>query len=145
MFLDKAKNGVIYFSLGSNVKSNLLPKEKLEQLMGAFSQLPYQVLWKFEDEELLNKPANVEIRKWIPQQDILAHPNIKLFITQGGLQSLDEALHNGVPMIGMPFFGDQRFNCDRMVKLGAAEMINFHDFSSAELTGKINKIISNPT
>lgn len=112
--------------------------------MDVFARLPYKILWKYEVEELPNKPSNVEIRKWLPQQDVLGHPNIKLFITQGGIQSLDEAIHNEVPLIVMPFFGDQRFNSDRMQKLGAAEIINFHDFTGEELNEKITKVINEP-
>ncbi|CAH1953717.1 unnamed protein product [Acanthoscelides obtectus] len=70
-FLDNAKQGVIYFSLGSNVLSAGLTENLRKVLMEAFSELPYQVLWKFEDDKLPGKPKNVEIRKWIPQQDVL--------------------------------------------------------------------------
>lgn len=70
-YLDNAKEGVIYFSLGSNVKSRFLPDEQFQKFMTTFSQLPYKVLWKFENEQLPDKPNNVEIRKWLPQQDVL--------------------------------------------------------------------------
>lgn len=70
-YLDDAKEGVIYFSLGSNVKSELLPKEQFDKFMSAFAQLPYKVLWKFENEDMLDKAKNVEIQKWLPQQDLL--------------------------------------------------------------------------
>ena len=70
-FMDDAKEGVIFFSLGSNIKSELLPEEQVNKFMNVFSQLPYKVLWKFENENLPNKPNNVEIKKWLPQQDLL--------------------------------------------------------------------------
>lgn len=70
-YLDNAKEGVIYFSLGSNVKSKSLPEEQFKKFMNTFSQLPYKILWKFENEHLPEKPQNVEIRKWLPQQDVL--------------------------------------------------------------------------
>lgn len=59
--------------------------------METFAELPYKILWKFEDDQLEGKPNNIKTNKWLPQQDLLGHPNIKLFITQGGLQSLEEA------------------------------------------------------
>lgn len=44
------------------------------------------MLWKWEDD-LPDKPSNIRIEKWLPQNDILGHPNVKLFITHGGLLS----------------------------------------------------------
>lgn len=70
-YLDNAKEGVIYFSLGSNLKSSMMPEEKTNALISGFSKLPYNVLWKWETESLPNQPSNVKISKWFPQSDIL--------------------------------------------------------------------------
>ena len=98
--LDNAKDGVIYFSMGSAIKSNLLPVEKRDVLIKAFASLKQQVIWKWESDELPGKSDNVFIQKWMPQSDILAHPNVKLFITHGGLLGTTEAIFHGVPVIG---------------------------------------------
>lgn len=47
------------------------------------------------------------ISKWFPQSDILAHPNTKLFISHCGLGSVNEAKYRGVPILGVPIYGDQ--------------------------------------
>lgn len=39
--------------------------------METFAELPYDVLWKFENKSLANLPKNVIINKWLPQQDVL--------------------------------------------------------------------------
>lgn len=57
-------------SLGTNVKSKLLPKGMLQVFTNAFANLPYKVLWKFEDDNF-DVPSNVFISKWIPQQGVL--------------------------------------------------------------------------
>lgn len=71
--LDNSKQGFIYFSLGSNVKSVHLRENTLKLFIDAFSELPYQVLWKFEADKLVGKPNNVHIEKWIPQQGVLGN------------------------------------------------------------------------
>ncbi|KAG5872291.1 hypothetical protein JTB14_037423 [Gonioctena quinquepunctata] len=70
-YLDSSTNGVVYFSLGSNVKSVNMSKEKIEIIKQALSELPFNVIWKWEADTLPGKPGNVLIKKWLPQQDIL--------------------------------------------------------------------------
>lgn len=70
--LDTATDGVIYFSMGSNAKSKDLPSEVKKVLLNAFKELPFTVLWKYEDDELPGRSENVKIAKWLPQQDVLS-------------------------------------------------------------------------
>lgn len=69
-FLDGATHGAILFSLGTNLKSIDLPKEKLDAIMNTFKSLQQRVLWKLEDEDIKVSP-NVKISKWIPQGAVL--------------------------------------------------------------------------
>ncbi|XP_030471332.1 UDP-glycosyltransferase 76B1-like [Syzygium oleosum] len=50
------------------------------------------------------------IVRWAPQQEVLAHPVVGGFWTHNGWNSTLEAICEGVPMMCMPFFGDQRVN-----------------------------------
>ena len=43
----------------------------------------------------------------VPQQAVLAHPRTRLFVTHCGMHGVLEAVHHGVPMVGMPVFIDQ--------------------------------------
>lgn len=70
--MDSAKDGVIYFSMGSNLKSKDWPVEIKQNLLTMFGTLKQIVLWKFE-EDLPNVPKNVHILKWAPQQSILGN------------------------------------------------------------------------
>lgn len=108
-FINAGKNGAVLFSLGTNVKSKDLGLEKQKAIVEAFKQLPdYNFLWKFEDDNIpFELPANVMVRKWFRQNDILKHSNIKAFVTHGGSMSTYEAAWYGVPTIGIPFFVDQ--------------------------------------
>lgn len=50
------------------------------------------------------------IVKWAPQQEVLAHPAVGAFWTHNGWNSTLESICEGVPMICMPCFTDQRVN-----------------------------------
>lgn len=82
-YLDNSENGVILFSLGSYLNSSELPREKIDAFTNVFGKIKQNVIWKFEDESF-KVPSNVLIKKWLPQTDILAHPNVILFIAHGG-------------------------------------------------------------
>lgn len=106
-FLDGAEHGVIYFSLGAYMQSSQMPRETYETIMKVFGSLKQRVLWKYEADKVSNCPSNVMVRKWMPQKDILAHKNVILFISHGGLFGTIEGTHRGLPILFIPFFGDQ--------------------------------------
>lgn len=141
-YLDKSKNGVIYFSLGSNVKSTNLKKEHFDTFINVFKRLNYDILWKWENSSMPNKPDNVRIEKWLPQQDLLAHKNIKLFVTHGGQQSMEEAIDRGVPLIMIPFFGDQDQNSYRIEKLEIGKRLPLSELSVQKFESLIHEVIT---
>lgn len=64
--LDRSKNGVIYLSLGSNVKASKLNPKYIKTFLRVFASLDYDVIWKWETNEMENKPENVMLSKWLP-------------------------------------------------------------------------------
>jgi len=144
-YLDASKHGVIYFSLGTNVKTGSLKAGTIELLVETFSQLKYDVLWKWDTEEIdLVLPKNVKTTSWVPQQDLLAHPKIKLFVTQGGHQSIEEAIDRGVPMIAIPFFVDQFPNSRRIANKGVGITLDLNDMTVDKFKKNILEVIENP-
>ncbi|EDV55428.2 uncharacterized protein Dere_GG20795 [Drosophila erecta] len=143
-FLDGATHGAIYFSLGSQVRSADLPPEKLKIFLEVFGSLKQRVLWKFEDETLPNLPENVKVQSWLPQGDILAHPNVKVFIAHGGLFGTQEAVYNSVPILGMPVYCDQHQNINHGKKAEYALGLDYRKVTVEELRGLLLQLIENP-
>ncbi|CAH0393636.1 unnamed protein product [Bemisia tabaci] len=117
-WMDGAERGVIYFSLGSNMKSKSLPLEVRAKFLKFFKDLPsgFRVIWKWElDGTIPGQSDNILAQKWLPQESVLAHPKLRVFVTQGGLQSFQETVHYGVPTVGIPWFGDQECMVAKMV------------------------------
>lgn len=141
-FLDGAEHGAIFMSLGSFMQSSMMPPEKRETILKVFGSLKQRVLWKFEDDQQ-KLPPNVMVRKWLPQSDILAHPNLVLFISHGGLFGTIEASFRGVPVLFMPFFGDQYRNAKLAEGQGYGQRILFSDLTVPLFKSKIEEMISN--
>ncbi|XP_047519726.1 UDP-glycosyltransferase UGT5-like [Pieris napi] len=141
-YLDSSKNGVIYLSFGSNAHSSVLPPEWIQLFVRVFARLEYDVLWKWEKTELPGKSENIKISKWLPQSDLLRHPNVKLFITQGGLQSTDEAITAGVPTIGLPMLGDQWYNLEKHVYFKIGKKLDMETLTEEELETAIHTVIN---
>ncbi|KAF9418805.1 hypothetical protein HW555_004472 [Spodoptera exigua] len=139
--LDRATEGVVYVNFGSNVRSSELPIEKKNALINVFKRLNQTVLWKWEAESLDEKPDNVIVRKWMPQKEILSHPNIKVFLSHGGLIGTLEAVFHGVPIIGIPIYGDQYKNLIKAEEAGTGTTLLFHDINEENLERLLHEFL----
>ena len=99
-FMDESgEDGVIFVSFGSVLTASKMDEAMRLKLVSVFKKLKQRVLWKWETEEMVDKPSNVKLGKWLPQKDILAHPKLKLFVTHAGQSSSQEALCYQKPIV----------------------------------------------
>jgi glucuronosyltransferase len=82
---------------------------------------------------------------WLPQNDILGHPKTKLFITHSGSNGQYEALYHGVPMLGIPMFAEQGWNCVRARHRGISLCLDLLQFTADELYDAVRELIDNAT
>uniref|UniRef100_A0A336LHP8 CSON001305 protein n=1 Tax=Culicoides sonorensis TaxID=179676 RepID=A0A336LHP8_CULSO len=144
-WIEDGKDGVILVSFGTNFRSADLQQGKLNILLNSFKKIKQRIIWKFENESVANLPENVLIKKWLPQDDILAHPNTKAFVSHCGLSSYNEALFHGVPIVAVPFVSDQPWNAERAQKGGWAIVIPFLQITEKSLVEAVQEIIKNET
>ena len=99
---------------------------------------------KWESDTMPGQPSNVFISKWLPQDDVLAHPNIKLFISHCGLGGVVESKYHGVPIVGLPLFGDQNGNAGNIVKEGWGLALDIATITEVALKNVLLEVLSNP-
>nr|XP_046241398.1 UDP-glucuronosyltransferase 2A1-like isoform X5 [Scatophagus argus] len=132
--------GVVVFTLGSFIKN--ITREKGNMIASALAQIPQKVLWRYSGEKPETLGANTRIYNWIPQNDILGHPKTRAFITHGGANGIYEAIYHGVPMVGIPLFGDQPDNLVHMKARGAAIIVDLNFMKTEDLRDAISAVIN---
>ncbi|XP_017558420.1 UDP-glucuronosyltransferase 2A1-like [Pygocentrus nattereri] len=136
-------DGIVVFSLGSMVKD--LPKKRANTIAAALGQIPQKVLWRYTGEKPDTLAPNTRLYDWIPQNDLLGHPKTKAFITHGGTNGIYEAIYHGVPMVGIPLFGDQTDNLFHMKTKGAAVILEYNKMETKDLKDALTEVINNPS
>lgn len=64
-------------------------------------------------------------------------------MTQGGLQSIEEALCSQVPLVVIPKIADQFLNAKRVVRKGMGLKLNFETMTINELKTAIMEVATN--
>lgn len=139
-FLDDAHEGVVYFSLGSNLNATHMG-EKAHAISSVLSKIPQKVIWKWGNSSDLD-PKKFYSSTWLPQNEILAHKNVKLFITHGGLLSITEAINCGVPFVGFAMFADQRMNMVRAQESGYGLLLDYSNLTETSLSWAVTEILT---
>nr|XP_018897564.1 PREDICTED: 2-hydroxyacylsphingosine 1-beta-galactosyltransferase-like isoform X1 [Bemisia tabaci] len=143
-FMDEAYEGVIYFSLGSYIEPKMFKENVRRVFEETMKKSKYRVIWK-HSEPIQGSPKNILHKSWLPQNEILAHPNCKLFITHGGYNSLVEAMSIGVPVLGLPVFADQRHNVAYYEHMGVGLGADVNSLTTEEFSEKIDRIVNTPS
>jgi glucuronosyltransferase len=138
-FLDESTNGVVVMSLGSKADTRSLDRVTVAKFMSAFNMTDLNVIWK-SHKSGQTAPANVMVHEWLPLADVLAHPNVKVLITHGGLLTAYEAIDRQVPMIVFPLAYDQGANARMLVHKGVAVELDLNTFTEQQLLSAIDEV-----
>ncbi|XP_052447431.1 UDP-glucuronosyltransferase 2A1-like [Carassius gibelio] len=136
-------HGIVVFSLGSMLGN--LTLERANTIASALGKIPQKVVWRYNGKTPETLAPNTKLYDWIPQNDLLGHPKTKAFITHGGTNGLYEAIYHGVPMVGLPLWGDQPDNLMHMKTKGAAVVLDIDSMQSKDLVDALKTVINNPS
>ncbi|KAM9694880.1 LOW QUALITY PROTEIN: UDP-glucuronosyltransferase 3A2-like [Trichechus inunguis] len=136
-------SGFILVSVGSML-STYQTQEIGKEMNSAFAHLPQGVIWRYKCSHWpkdVQLAANVKIVDWFPQSDLLAHSSIRLLVTHGGQNSIMEAIQHGMPMVGIPLFGDQPENLLRVEAKNLGVSIPINQLKAGTLALMMKQVI----
>lgn len=92
--------------------------------------------------DLGDLPANVVARRSVPQLQVLAQA--ALFVTHGGMNSVNEAMQAGVPALVVPQGADQPLVARRVVDLGAGLALRTEDATPETVQALARRLLDEP-
>jgi len=126
---------LVFISLGTIANERL---DFYRECIKAFSRSEFNVLIsigsKVNRKELGVVPSNIYIEDYVPQIEVLKRAS--LFISHGGMNSVNEALYFGVPILILPQQSEQVMVAKRVEELGAGICITKKDIDSEYLLEK---------
>ncbi|KAL6094257.1 hypothetical protein STEG23_002029 [Scotinomys teguina] len=122
-----------------------LTEERANVIAAGLAQIPQKVPWRFEGKKPSTLGPNTQLYKWIPQNDLLSLPKTRAFITHGGTNGIYEVIYHGIPVVGIPLFGDQFDNVARMKMKGAGVRLDFLTMSSTDLVDALKTVMKDPS
>ena len=71
-----------------------------------------------------------------------AHPKVVAFFSHCGLLGTTEAIYNGVPVVGMPIYGDQPTNAAAIEESGLGVQVEYDLLSKQYLLEKFKTVLN---
>lgn len=133
------QHGVIIMTLGTLVDA--LPKEIADEIAIVFAKMPQKVIWRHKGDRPSTLGNNTLMVDWMPQKDLLGHPQTKVFVAHGGTNGVQEAIYYGVPVLGIPLFFDQYDNLLRLQERGAGRIIHLSDLNGHSFEQGLKEVI----
>ncbi|XP_061602177.1 UDP-glucuronosyltransferase 2C1-like [Cololabis saira] len=137
------EHGVVIMSLGTLIAD--LPFDLADSIAAAFAKLPQKVIWRYKGKRPATMGNNTLVVDWMPQNDLLGHPKVKLFVAHGGTNGVQEALYHGVPILGLPLIFDQRDNLLRIEVRGAGKKIDIFTMNEDIFLKGLQEVLNDPS
>lgn len=136
------KEDLIYISLGTMLNNDpdffLLCMEAVGQLG---SNCILSVGYKVDIQALGAIPPNIRIERFVDQVEVLGRAD--LFLTSGGMASIQEAIYTGTPMLVIPQTTEQHITAEKVRELGIGICLSKKTLTKKELLNGIQEMRKN--
>ncbi|MGH7245471.1 MAG: macrolide family glycosyltransferase [Candidatus Levyibacteriota bacterium] len=131
---------IIYISLGTIYNDDL---HFFKTCINAFGESNFQIIMsvgqRIKKNELPILSKNFFIKDYLPQLAVLKYAS--LFITHGGMNSVNESLYFGVPMIVIPEIYEQKMNAIQVKRLRAGVYLPKQKLTEESLRSTVTHVL----
>lgn len=131
----RLRRPIIYISMGTIWSERF----DLEMMLESLKVFDCSMVISFKGKKPVNHDNNVYIKDHVNQLEILKFAD--LFITHGGMNSVNEGLYNHVPLCMYPFQAEQEEVADRVAEIGCGEILK--EMSIKNIRRTVSKILHN--
>jgi MGT family glycosyltransferase len=139
---DRLPDPVLYVSLGTVFKADPRLLRDFATALAPLGGTVVVATGQTDPAALGPLPANVLARRSVPQPEVLARS--AMFLTHGGMNSVNEAMYAGVPMLVVPQGADQPLVAARVVALGAGLAIRTEDAAVEAVRALARRLLDEP-
>lgn len=143
-FLDGATKGVIYISLGAYASQDSEDRRTVFSAFYDHAKVRLLIISPTEVKVPSHRPSDVLVLPNCPQEAVLAHPNVKMFMTHGGLLSIYEAVYYAKPIIGLVYMFDQMLNTQIVVDREIGFRFTFEGIKVETVMSAVQQIFTDP-
>jgi MGT family glycosyltransferase len=132
---------IVYVSLGT-LFNDALPfyRACFEAFAGLDAQVILSVGARISLDALGPPPPNLLVRANVPQLDLLTRTSV--FVTHGGMNSVNESLVNAVPMVVIPQMSEQEIVGRRVEEKGAGVFVAKDEVTAERLRSSVERVLS---
>ncbi|KAL8585728.1 hypothetical protein ACOMHN_056357 [Nucella lapillus] len=139
-FMDSATHGAVIVTFGASLST--VPKTISDKLFWVFLNLPFRVV--FRSNITSPDQSRVWTSLWLPQNDLMGHPNTKVFVSHCGKNGQYEALFHAVHLLCTPMATEQGYNSERIRKKGFGEVVDLRTVTQEVLLTRILTVAQDP-
>jgi MGT family glycosyltransferase len=138
---ETAETDVIYVSLGTLFNADpAFYRTCFDAFGGQGARVIMSIGTAIAEASLGPPPANVVVKPWVSQLDVLRRTSV--FVSHGGMNSVSESLHHGVPLVLVPQMGEQEIVARRVEDLGAGLCITKTEVTADVLRQSVRRVQS---
>uniref|UniRef100_K3WJ63 UDP-glycosyltransferases domain-containing protein n=1 Tax=Globisporangium ultimum (strain ATCC 200006 / CBS 805.95 / DAOM BR144) TaxID=431595 RepID=K3WJ63_GLOUD len=143
--LDATAKPIVFISFQTDIP---LSPDFVATLVDGLERVDARLVWKISlqeqsvfDIKSRSRSSLFFISDTVDEAMVLTYSPISVLITAGDYQSIQEALVDGIPVLGIPFSAEQLEGVNSVVRAGAGILLDAHSFTERNVHFAVERLL----